>query len=469
MLEMLLERISAFGRGGPLKLSGEPKNVNKPAVLDSGGKAICLSLADQTLSFYREQGVTGELFDGAKSWILDVPQEGASALSGFLRLEPGKELMIGRESEQIKGLFSFSNDIARRHVMLSNENGELVARPMDPDRPVQAFLAKEPGHADRALARRRENLKRIREIFGGPIELLPPEEAMAALDGVMAILEDECFRPKNDKKRPGGLLDLPGEPTPILLGDLHAQIDVLLKVLSLDNLLPALERGEAYLLMLGDTVHREADGELDEMDSSLLMLDLIFRLKQRFPQNVFCLRGNHESFDEDVSKAGVPQGIILQERARALRGNAYAKRLAEYFEALPYLARSKDFVACHAGAPTRKATAKKLINLYDHPKLAHELMWIRPARPNKPGGYGNGDVKRLRNHLDLEKNTPFLVSHTPRASAGTFWPNAGDIPDHHVIYSARPKRFALYTRVIGKMMPLEYSGEALQDLINGMD
>ena len=175
-----------------------------------------------------------------------------------------------------------------------------------------------------------------------------------------------------------GLLDLPGEPTPIIIGDLHAQLDNLLKILSQDGYLDALECGDAYLLFLGDIVHREDDGELEEMDSSLLVLDLVFKLKIHFTKNVFYLRGNHEIFDDKVGKGGVPQARLLWQRCRERRGTKYAERLAECFDLLAYVAKTKDFIACHAGPPRREASLRTRLR-----QKGHEIERVREDKVSR--------------------------------------------------------------------------------------
>ena len=96
-------------------------------------------------------------------------------------------------------------------------------------------------------------------------------------------------------------------------------------ILSHNGFLDALERGEACMVILGDAVHSERDGELDQMDDSMLMMDLIFRLKLRFPEHLFFIRGNHDSFAEEISKGGIPQGMFWRRSLKKARGKEYRK------------------------------------------------------------------------------------------------------------------------------------------------
>ncbi|NNM33821.1 MAG: hypothetical protein HKO53_12180 [Gemmatimonadetes bacterium] len=58
-------------------------------------------------------------------------------------------------------------------------------------------------------------------------------------------------------------------------------------------------------MVLGGVVHPAEDAELAEMDSSLLMMDIIVTLMLAFPGQLFYLSGNHDTFSTDTTKRGV--------------------------------------------------------------------------------------------------------------------------------------------------------------------
>ena len=236
-------------------------------------------------------------------------------------------------------------------------------------------------------------------------------------------------------------------------------------VLSQNAFLDALEDGSAALIILGDAVHCEEDGKLREMDSSMLMMDLIFRLKLRFPLQVFYVRGNHDSFTENIAKDGVPQGLLWAKELIARRGHAYRKAMEDFYRLLPFVVASKDFLACHAAAPKENVTRDMLVNIHRHPELAVELVNNRQLQPSRPNGYGRGDVKRFRRTLDLQKHTTFVVGHTPMDSDSTMWLNINGIKNHHVLYSARVGQVGVITRIGGLMVPLIYPVDAVTALI----
>ena len=430
-----------------------------------GGPAQ-LRVGDRELRLYPDTGLGAQRRGGPRDWILLDPEHYFSEIAGFARIAAGETLLLGRENEHCDQIFGFSRTVRRRHVHIENRRGELIVAPLDPEASTEISLLDDQREASKFLTQRLENLDRVCELFGGPLELLSPGEALASVARVNALLSGEGYRRPNADGRPGGLLDLPNRPTPVIIGDLHARVDNLLKVLSENCLLESLERGTAYLLFLGDAVHSEEDSELAEMDSSLLMLDLIFKLKIEFPNSVFYLRGNHDSFDEAVAKGGVCQGVLLRQRALELRGHEYVDELTRFFEHLPYVAKTKRFIACHA-APTRsEVPMQMLVDIQKYPGVAHEITWNRLKRPNRPAGYTKGSVKRFRSSLGVAKHTPFIVGHSHITPEGTVWTDVGGIRQHHVLTCSNLHNLAIFVRLNGEMTPLEYLAEPLLALAN---
>lgn len=308
--------------------------------------------------------------------------------------------------------------------------------------------------------------RRLREIFGRPIDTLPADEALILLQKINALMRDESYRPHDDRGMPGGLLQLPGQLTPIIVADLHAQLDNLLTVLSQNAFLDQLQEGSAALIILGDAVHCEIDGRLREMAGSLVMMDFIFRLKLRFPRQVFYLRGNHDSFSAEMTKDGVPQGVLWAEELLKQRGPAYLSAMRDYYERLPYVVASTDFVACHAAPPLTKVSVDTLVQIFRHSELIGELIDNRPRRPDRPQGYTRRHVKHFRRSLQLDKTAPLIVGHTPIDDENTLWLDSAGIANHHVLYSANPTQVGVFTRVGGTMVPLVYPVDPLQAIVN---
>jgi hypothetical protein len=87
-------------------------------------------------------------------------------------------------------------------------------------------------------------------------------------------------------------------------------------------------------------------------------------------------------------------------------------------------------------------------------------------KPNSPSGYTRGDVKRLRQRLELNPDTPLIVGHTPLSMDDTMWINAGGIPNHHVTFGAHPQWVGMLALAGRRLLPLRYPVEPLTALFN---
>jgi len=399
-------------------------------------------------------------------FIVFDPQRYRTGISHCLRLSPGETLAIDRNAEYQACAFSSPRDAFRRHFSVHHEGEALVFRDPVSELGTYVSLIDEEQDTFHIPAHRTAALQRVMEIFGGAMQALPPEKALNTLKKVNRCLRDQTHCPKDSVGNPGGVLQLPSHLTPILVGDLHAQIDNLLKILSENNFLESLEKGEAALILLGDAVHPEQDGKLEDMHSSLLMMDLIFKLKLRFPEQVFYIVGNHDSFSHDVMKHGVPQGLLWEKHVAASRGAEYKAEMELFYRQSPLVVIAEDFIACHAGPTRRKISLETLINVRQFPDIVHDIIWNRIRSPRFPAGYARGDVRRFRKGLGAESDTPLIVGHHPYSVEGTLWLNAGHIDHHHIIISARPDRIGLLTRIDGALIPEIYPTEPLMAWLN---
>ena len=393
------------------------------------------------------------------------PDQYFTEISGFLRLENNTEFTIGQDDDEQMSIFKYPQTVANRHVAVKRSWNTLTIEDLfsEAGTYIQAYPREE---MTRISAARINILRRIQDVYGGPIRLLSKNNALKTLREVNQIMSAEAYRDLDYRGLPGGVIELPMEKTPIIVGDLHAQIDNLLKILSENAFFDSLEQGRAYLVILGDAVHSEIDGQRGNMDTSILMMDLICKLKIRFPEQVFYLRGNHDSFSSDIIKGGIPQGELWGEAVLNQRGKRYYQEMQRLYEQLAYVAISKDFIACHAGPPHVKISMRRLINVHKHKKLRNGLIKNRLRRSSYPDGYTKGDVKRFRKALNFNSKTPLIVSHSPLADKGSVWLNAGKIKNHHIVFSGRRKLLSIICRINNKIKPITYRGEALLDFVS---
>ena len=296
---------------------------------------------------YPEQPLNGNDNDvSTQSYLLFDPDVFYSRISGFYRLKAGDTITLGGSDPVQRAILDLSTKMPARKLSVSNDEGWLKFKShvTNPDSSIAPLL--EDKNLKRLVDWRRRKLRRLREIFGNPIELLGNDDALELLQQVNQILVDEPHRPKDQGGMPGGLITLPNDCAAIIVGDLHAKADNLFVVLTQNYFLEALEDGSACLVIIGDAVHPEGESALDEMESSMLIMDLILTLKRRFPDRVFYIRGNHDSYSEEIAKHGIPQGLLWAKALKKQRGKAYQARnesllrtaaLRRVFQALCYL------------------------------------------------------------------------------------------------------------------------------------
>jgi hypothetical protein len=429
---------------------------------------IRLGSGDDKLHLFPERLLQSRPVASPSGFVLFNPAHYYSRISGFIRLERGKKLVLGRSNPEQTAILSYSDRVNDRHLTIAYSDDSLIFRDLNSDGGATLSALKAPDEIEGPLPRRQKKLYQIREIFGGPIQSLPLVEAQSDLEAVNRIMTQEVHRPINTSGRLGAVLKLPDEVTPIIIGDLHAQIDNLINILSENQFLECLENGTACLILLGDTVHSELEDQMENMTGSMLMMDFIFKLKIRFPNQVFHIRGNHDSFAPDVSKGGIPQGLLWEKHIVTERGTRYKQEMDRYYDQLPYVVLAKDLLACHASPPSRKVTLEMLVNASGHRGLIEQLIHNRVKRSGYPGGYTAKDVKRFRKGLGLAPNFTFIVGHNPLNDTETLWLNAGDIENHHIIYGANLHAIGVFTRIGDGMIPLSYKTEPLLEVINAL-
>ncbi len=448
-------------------LTSEPQELSQPSRIAHDGKSFELQLGRQLLHFHPEIPLGVKKKNIEKNWLIFSPLScSIKNILGFARVRVGESVVVGRENELYSAIFDLDKTVAKRHLQITNSNGDLILNPFDSERGLQVLRIDDEDNRERVEAHRYEAMVSVRQMYGGPLDLLPADEALTLLQQTNAIIQQETYSLKTANKKAGGIISLPDHLTPLIIGDLHAQVDNLLKILTENYLIECLYANTACVVILGDAVHSEISGEMEDMDSSILMMDLIFKLKTIFPDNIFYLRGNHDSFDPELSKNGISQGLLLQQRLLELRGVKYVAEMKKFYNSLPYIAKNSSFCACHAAPPMSKVSLKELINIHKKPKLIKEVTTKRVQRQHYLNGYKKKDVRRFRKALELSKNTPFIVGHTPLDPFGSFWKDVSNIKGHHILYSGHEEGPQALLIEGSKLIPLEFPAEPVIKLID---
>jgi len=262
----------------------------------------------------------------------------------------------------------------------------------------------------------------------------------------------------DDDGAPGGLIELPENVRPIIIGDLHANLENLIAIIDHDGNRADLDSGRAALLFIGDSVHDDRTGHMRETAGSIAILDYILRLIVDHPRNVYYIRGNHDTFDHRLRKSGIAQGLEFRDAMTASHGEEFASAVGRFFESLPVFIIAGDFVMTHAGPPRGGLVREELINIKKYPEKYHQLLWNRVNEYHgnpSPKEYGEGDIRLVLDLLDVPKDTQFIVGHNPLWNDGNktgVWLNVIGITGHHIIYSGSGSRAPYFTRENGKLI-----------------
>jgi hypothetical protein len=254
---------------------------------------------------------------------------------------------------------------------------------------------------------------------------------------------DQKIRPRSAADKPGGLVEFPPDDDRemIVVGDIHANRRNLKAVLMDRGNLNKLARNEAVVIFLGDIVHDERTGYLCEMESSIEVLDIVIHLINRYPGNVYYLRGNHDTLSPRLSKSGIQQGVIFRKALVERRGAGYAELVWDFFGTLPVFVKHRWFLAMHGGPVRGGIGRQELINVAHYQDCEHQLIWNRinethstPSRKE----YAPEDLEELRRVLECPPDLPIVVGHNPMWKWGgndSVWVNVLKTHDHVILYS----------------------------------
>ncbi len=285
-----------------------------------------------------------------------------------------------------------------------------------------------------------------------------PLEGVELVERAIAVSAEWPGRLKDDDGGPGGLIELPPNVRPIVIGDLHANLENLRAIIDHDHNRADFEAGNASLIFIGDAVHDDRTGYMREMAGSVAIFDYIIRLIAEHPRNVYYIRGNHDTFDPRLRKSGIAQGIEFRDALVAVHGEEFAAAVGRFFESLPVFVIGEGFVVAHAGPPRGGLVREELINIKRYPEKYHQLMWNRVNEYHgnpSPKEYGERDLRLVLDLLNLPPETHFIVGHNPLWNDGNttgLWLNVIGIKNHHIIVSSSGSRAPYFTLEAGKLV-----------------
>ncbi|MEK6732728.1 MAG: metallophosphoesterase [Candidatus Omnitrophota bacterium] len=244
---------------------------------------------------------------------------------------------------------------------------------------------------------------------------------------------------KSSKYQKGALVDLRSvsEKEIVLIGDLHARKDNLLKILNYNANLKKLKRNEIFVIILGDAVHSEKN--LLEMDSSVAIMEFIMELKIQNKDNFYYLLGNHDYLSDMFIKGGIRQGLEYRKRLRDLFGEEYIALYEEFIYNSLLMLIANSLVAVHGG-PVKSASSLSYIQdikVSDESNISVlEAEWGRWKDVDIFGKesffyYDEVDVKNFLDKIGMSEAF-FIAGHSPNRDGNWHWQL---MPRHHIIFA----------------------------------
>ncbi|MBU3916576.1 metallophosphoesterase [bacterium] len=279
--------------------------------------------------------------------------------------------------------------------------------------------------------------------YYGYADLSHLEKLQLAIRSILTT--DSMIRPLNDNNRPGGLLEFPKDDDRefIIVGDLHANKKNLKAILMDSQNLYKLKNDESVMILMGDAIHDERVGHLHDMETSIEIMDIIIHLINEYPDNVFYLLGNHDTFSSRLGKSGIKQGLIFLNALGDKRGKEYVSLMQTFYNVLPVFVIHKYFLAVHAGPVRGGISREEIINIRGATSsdLLWQLTWNRlnetRSSPSKKE-YSPEDLDALRECLDFPADYPIFVGHNPMWKWGrddSIWVDVLGTKNHAILYS----------------------------------
>jgi len=255
-------------------------------------------------------------------------------------------------------------------------------------------------------------------------DLSPIQKLQLAIRNILST--EISIRPLNANHKPGGLLEFPedDEREVIIVGDLHANKHNLKAILMDCQNLYKLKENKAIMLFLGDAPHDERTGHRKEMATSIEIMDIIIHLLNDYPDNVFYILGNHDTFSPRLGKSGIQQGLLYHNECLKKYGKEYVNLMQIFFNVLPVFVIHKYFLAVHAGPARGGITRDQIINIRSSVSedLLKQLTWNRlnetRSSPSQKE-YSPDDLNKQREVLNYPPEFPIIVGHNPMWRLGT--------------------------------------------------
>jgi len=251
----------------------------------------------------------------------------------------------------------------------------------------------------------------------------------------------------------GRLVKMSPKGEAIMVGDIHGDLNSLVYILENSRFLERSLKEDVFMIFLGDYGDRGT--------YSPEVYYIILKLKERFPENVILMRGNHEGPNDLLAH---PHDLPNQFQRRF--GESWQEAYTKIRDLFNYLYNavliSERFIILHGGVPSRARTIDDIAYAHKtHPKETHleEILWSDPDDEIKgtypsPRGAGKLFGEDITEKFLKMLNTKVLVrGHEPSE-------NGFKVNHHNKILTLFSRKGAPYYNNHGAYLQIDISKKA---------
>ncbi len=179
----------------------------------------------------------------------------------------------------------------------------------------------------------------------------------------------------------GKVAYLPRRGEGIFIGDIHGDSEAVISAVEQSGFIEGMERGdqEKVLIFEGDYANRGED--------SIGALGLVLKLKERYPENVILMRGNHEGMDQSMLgtiygynclfKSILKEVYPRREHNNRVKGLELLSEYVDLFKELPGIVLTASGIAAvHGGIPNKGVDTLRQLN---NERILEQMRWNDPG------------------------------------------------------------------------------------------
>ncbi|GAG57014.1 unnamed protein product, partial [marine sediment metagenome] len=177
-----------------------------------------VELGKERLHIQKDVRCDGSLASNTPDLVVFNPDLDSGQINYSLRIKAGQSLHLNRDQPYQEHLFHKPRKAFRRNFHLDHAGEKLIFRDSNAEHKTFVTVLEQTLEQSPIVTQRRNAIDEIIALFGGPLEAMPPDQALATIQQVNALLQKDAFRTEDASGTAGGLVELPAHITPVVIG-----------------------------------------------------------------------------------------------------------------------------------------------------------------------------------------------------------------------------------------------------------